>query len=140
MKNMRAFAVLTFATLLSACGEGLPETAELTDPQQEPGQEQEVPGDEQDVQTLTDYTFIAPQETRSFASLLFHRTAVYVTNTSDIPVQAHIFCSRYNYSRLPVIEPRQTWSGLATCEGTTIYVYNNAPFASSAMLHVRVEN
>ncbi len=77
MKNMRAFAVLTFATLLSACGEGLPETAELTDPQQEPGQEQEVPGDEQDVQTLTDYTFIAPQETRSFASLLFHRTAVY---------------------------------------------------------------
>lgn len=142
MKTMRAFTVLSFTALVGACGEGLAEPNEALASQQME-QQQGAPEEqarEGDIKIFSTPALIAPQDTVDFASLWFTRTQVFVHNTSDTYVQANIWCSRYNYSRAPLLAPGQLWSGLAPCEGTTIHVYNGAPVGSNALLNVTVEN
>ncbi|QRN96797.1 hypothetical protein JRI60_48790 [Archangium violaceum] len=145
MNSFRAFTFLTFASLLGACGEGMPEPTEQPAPQEQQSEPQ-VPDESQeqdeapDVHALVDDDFIYPQETKTFASNWFSRTPIYINNVSGVDVQAHAWCARYAWSQWVTIAPGQTAPLSAPCEGTTIYIHNNASLGSGNNLYATVNN
>lgn len=147
MNSFRAFTFLTFASLLGACGEGMPEPTEQPAPQEQQGEPQvpdEAQGqdDEPDVHALVVSDFVHPQETKTFASNWFWKTPIIINNPNGVEVQAHVWCPRYAWDRLVMIPPAPAPGTVLNgpCEGTTIYVHNNAPLGSGLPLYVTVNN
>jgi len=145
MNSFRAFTFLTFASLLGACGEGMPEPTEQPAPQEQQGEPQ-VPdesqgqNDEPNVHSLATYEFVHPQETKTFASNLFWQTPIFINNVSGVEVEAHVSCAWHEWSRWVTIAPGKTEPLTGYCYGTTINVHNNAPLLSGHNLYVTVNN
>ncbi|WP_257462220.1 hypothetical protein [Archangium lipolyticum] len=141
----RALTFLTFASLLGACGEGMPEPTEQPAPQEQQGEPQ-VPDEAQgqdeapDVHALATSDFVYPQETKTFASNWFWQTPIFINNVSGVDVQAHVWCPRYAWDRVVTVPPGQTVVLNGPCESTPINVHNNAPLNSGNALYVTVNN
>jgi hypothetical protein len=116
---LRTFALPALLSLLGACGGSLPENSP---PAGSPREGLKEP----DIRPMETHT-LYPQQQEEFATHWFWRTRARIFNPNAVQVTFSAWCSRYSYNVSGTIESGGSSLLHAPCEGTALYIFNNAP-------------